>query len=153
MKPRRRRWFIRGGIALFAGVLAIQLMPYGRDHSNPPVTGEPRWDSAATRSLAKQACFDCHSHETVWPAYSSIAPASWLVQYDVDQGRSKLNFSTWPRTAGEAREAAEVVRDGEMPPPAYALLHAHARLTPAERVQLADGFTQTFGGERGTDER
>ena len=28
----------------------IQLVPYGRDHTNPPVTGEPPWDSAATRA-------------------------------------------------------------------------------------------------------
>jgi hypothetical protein len=144
MASTGRRWLIRGGIALLAGFLAIQLVPYGRDHSNPPVTGEPRWDSAATRTLAQQACFDCHSNETEWPAYSHVAPVSWLVQYDVDEGRSKLNFSTWPRTSDEAREAAEVVREGEMPPAAYTLMHAHARLTSGERVQLARGFDQTF---------
>ena len=31
----------------------------------------------ATRALAKQACFDCHSNDTAWPAYASIAPVSW----------------------------------------------------------------------------
>ena len=57
---------------------AIQLVPYGHNRSNPPVTGEPAWDSPQTRAYAKQACFDCHSNETIWPWYSYVAPASWL---------------------------------------------------------------------------
>ena len=56
--------------------LGVQLVPYGREHSNPPVTGEPQWDSPRTAELAKRACYDCHSNETVWPWYSNIAPLS-----------------------------------------------------------------------------
>ena len=44
-------------VALF--VLA-QFVPYGRDHSNPPVISQPKWDSPATLELVKTACFDCH---------------------------------------------------------------------------------------------
>ena len=44
-----------------------------------------------TRALAKQACFDCHSNETEWPAYSYVAPMSWLVRNDVEQGSSLSN--------------------------------------------------------------
>ena len=57
-------------------MLAIQLIPYGRRHTNPPLVGEPVWDQAATRALAARACFDCHSHETRWPWYSHLAPVS-----------------------------------------------------------------------------
>ena len=153
MTSTRRRWLKRMGLVLAIGLIAIQVVPYGRDHTNPPVTGEPRWDSPATRTLAKQACFDCHSNETAWPAYSHIAPASWLVQYDVNEGRSKLNFSTWPRTADEAEEAAEEVREGAMPPAPYALLHSQARLSNAERAALAHGLAVTFGGARERRER
>jgi hypothetical protein len=85
-------------------VRAIQLVPYGRDHGNPPVTGEPTWDASETRALVKQACFDCHSNETEWPAYASIAPVSWLVQRDVNEGRAVLNFSEWPRPQQELSE-------------------------------------------------
>jgi len=46
---------------------AIQLVPFGRDHQNPPVTGEPAWDSPRTRELFFRACKDCHSNETTWP--------------------------------------------------------------------------------------
>jgi hypothetical protein len=59
---------------------------YGRDHSNPPVRIEPRWDRARTRELAVRACFDCHSNQTRWPWYSHVAPISWLVQHDVEEG-------------------------------------------------------------------
>jgi hypothetical protein len=61
------------GVVVF---VAIQLVPYGRDHTNPPVTAEPRWDSPQTRTLAVSACFDCHSNETAWPWYTNVAPFS-----------------------------------------------------------------------------
>lgn len=126
-------------------MLAIQLVPYGRSHVNPPVIGEPAWDTPETRALVKQACFDCHSNETEWPAYASIAPASWLVQHDVDEGRSALNFSEWPRPQKDAHEAVEVVTEGEMPPVAYTLVHTHARLNTADRDRLARGLAKTLG--------
>jgi len=141
-----RRWWTRGGVGVLATLLAIQLVPYGRNHTNPPTTGEPAWDSPATRALAKQACFDCHSNETEWPGYADVAPVSWLIQRDVNEGRAALNFSEWPQHPQKAaREAAEEVREGEMPPVAYALMHGHARLTEADRTRLAAGLATTLG--------
>lgn len=140
-----QRLWPRAALALLGSLLVVQLIPYGRDHANPPIAAEPNWDSPETRALAKQACFDCHSNETVWPAYASVAPVSWLVQRDVNEGRAVLNFSEWLRPPEEAREAAEVVVDGEMPPAAYKLAHAHARLSAAERGRLARGLARTLG--------
>ena len=145
MNVLNRKWWFRIALGLLVTFVAIQLVPYGRDHTNPPVTGEPTWDAPATRALAKQACFDCHSNETEWPAYASIAPASWLVQHDVDEGRTVLNFSEWTRPQKEAKEAAAEVREGEMPPTAYKLIHAHARLSAADLDRLAQGLTRTLG--------
>jgi len=145
MKVLNRTWWWRIGLGVLGTFLVIQLVPYGRDHTNPPVAGEPIWDAPATRALAKQACFDCHSNETEWPAYASIAPASWLVQHDVDEGRAVLNFSEWTRPQKEAKEAAKEVREGEMPPTAYTLIHAHARLSAADRDRLAQGLANTVG--------
>ena len=140
----RRRWFWSGA-GLIAMLLAIQLVPYGRGHINPPVRSEPSWDSPATRALAKQACFDCHSNETEWPAYASIAPVSWLVQLDVNEGRAVLNFSEWQRWQEEAKDASEEVLEREMPPVAYRLMHAHARLSAGDRERLASGLAKTLG--------
>jgi hypothetical protein len=145
MNVLNRKWWSRIALGLLATFLAIQLVPYGRDHSNPPVTGEPTWDAPETRALAKQACFDCHSNETEWPVYASIAPVSWLVQRDVNEGRAVLNFSEWSRPQEEAKDTAEEVLEGEMPPAAYMLVHAHARLTAADRGRLAQGLARTLG--------
>ena len=136
-----------GRVALVLVVLLvlIQFVPYGRSHENPPVTGEPAWDSPRTRELAKRACFDCHSNETVWPWYASVAPLSWLVQQDVDEGREHLNFSQFDRGPGHADDAAEELAKGEMPPSAYVLAHAEAKLDDAEKAALIAGFKATFG--------
>jgi hypothetical protein len=143
-RPGRKSWF-SSGAGLIAAMLAIQLVPYGRDHANPPVRTEPSWDSPATRRLAKQACFDCHSNETEWPAYARIAPVSWLVQHDVNEGRAVLNFSEWQRPQEEATEASEEVLEREMPPVPYRLMHALARLSAADRERLASGLAKTLG--------
>lgn len=140
-----RKWGSRIVLAFLGALLVIQLVPYGRSHTNPPVTGEPAWNAPETRALAKQACFDCHSNETVWPAYASIAPVSWLVQHDVDDGRAALNFSEWSRPQKEAKKASEELLDGEMPPASYRLLHPPARLSAADHDRLAQGLKQTFG--------
>lgn len=153
MKPLIRTWWFRTVMASLVLLLAIQVVPYGRTHTNPPVTGEPAWDAPGTRELARQACFDCHSNETEWPAYASVAPMSWLVQRDVTEGRAALNFSEWPRTQEEAGEVAEVVREGAMPPAAYTLIHAHARLNAADRDRLARGLARTVGATTGENER
>ena len=63
-------WWILAGAALL--FLAVQVVPYGRRHTNPPVRVEPRWDSAGTPALAVRACFDCQSKEQVWARYSAV---------------------------------------------------------------------------------
>ena len=144
-----KKILVIGGIAIVAIFLLIQLVPYGRDHTNPPVVQEPNWDSPQTRALAKRACFDCHSNETVWPWYSNIAPVSWLVYRDTAEGREFLNFSEWG--SGRSREAAEespeIVLEGEMPPVQYLPTHPDARLTDAEKQALAAGLVKSLGGQ------
>jgi hypothetical protein len=123
----------------------IQLVPYRV--SNPPVVAEPNWDSPQTRALAVAACYDCHSNQSRPLWFEKVAPLSWWITNHVEEGRSALNFSEWG-TSGQgegAREAAETVREGSMPPSNYTWfgLHPDAKLTPAERRQLADGLRAT----------
>ena len=146
MIGRMLRWTLLGVVVL---LVAVQVVPYGRRHTNPPTRIEPRWDSAATRALAVRACFDCHSNETVWPWYSHVAPISWLNQRDVDKGRRKLNFSEWDRVQKEADESAKSVRKGKMPLWFYSAIHPDARLTPAESQALVAGLEATLGGGHG----
>lgn len=134
---------------LVGGFLSIQLVPYGRDHSNPMVGNEAVWNSPETQALAERACYDCHSNETKWPWYSNIAPVSWLVQRDVEEGRHRLNFSTWGSGEGgeEAEELGEVLYNGSMPPSKYLITHPEARLTDAEKQALAQGLMSVAVGE------
>jgi len=138
-------------IAVLVVFAAAQAVPYGRAHSNPPVTGEPDWANAETRALMVRACFDCHSNEVEWPWYSNIAPISWSLQNHVDEGRDKLNFSEWD-SSQEGEEAAETVRDGSMPPAQYLLAHPSARLSDAELAALERGLAATFGDKDSSDD-
>lgn len=131
------------GLVALALFVVAQLVPYGRDHTNPPVVREPAWDAPATRALAVRACFDCHSNQTRWPWYSHVAPVSWLVQRDVDVGRRAVNFSEWNRPGEEAGESAETVLEGEMPPWFYVIPHPDAGLSAEEKRALAAGLAAT----------
>ncbi len=130
---------------------AIQLVPYGRDHTNPPVKREPAWDSPHTRELFFRACKDCHSNATIWPWYGGVAPFSWLVRSDVDEGRRKLNVSEWDRPGNRGDKAAGEVREGEMPPWYYRPLHPEGRLTAKQREELIAGLARTFGDRSAAD--
>jgi hypothetical protein len=144
-RPRRIRrrlgWLLAAGAVLF---LLAQAVPYGRSHTNPPVTAEPRWDSPQTRALAARACFDCHSNLTKWPWYSSVAPVSWLVQRDVDGGRAALNFSEWNRPQDAAGDIAEAISGGSMPPWFYPLMHPNAKLSSSDQQRLIAGLAATL---------
>ncbi|HWH35286.1 MAG TPA: heme-binding domain-containing protein [Acidimicrobiales bacterium] len=137
MAAGSRRRFLRWALGgLVAGFVAIQLVPYGWRHPNPPVVADAPWPSAEAARLARAACYDCHSNETEWPIYAYVAPVSWLVRNDVEEGRDDLNFSRWDEDAGEADDGAETVAEGEMPPRRYQLAHAGARLSGEERQVL-----------------
>jgi hypothetical protein len=128
-------------VILLALILLIQLVPYGRNHQNPPVIQELAWPDSETRAIAQRACYDCHSNETVWYWYTNIAPVSWLVQRDVEEGRSKLNFSEWGRGEQEVGEIGEIIQSGEMPPLQYTLIHGNARLSTNDKALLLNGLS------------
>ena len=128
------------GVVVFG---LIQLVPFGRNHTNPAVVQEIQWDSPETRAIAERACFDCHSNQTVWPWYSNIAPSSWLLAMDVAEGREEMNFSDWGRLPQSADEIARELERGSMPPSRYLALHPEARLSDAEIAQLIEGFRKS----------
>jgi mono/diheme cytochrome c family protein len=137
---------------LIALLVVVQFIPLAGAKTNPPVIAEPQWNSEATKVLAQRACYDCHSNETKWPWYSNVAPVSWLVIHDANEGRSILNFSEWGVRGQEADGAAETVQEGSMPPRSYLPTHPTARLNAQEKAQLIAGLQATFGvGEVGKD--
>ncbi len=125
--------------------IAIQFIPSSLPHKNPIVTGEPQWNSLETRSTFFRACSDCHSNETVFPWYSTIAPVSWLVESDIQSGRKNFNISEWDQRKQNGEEAAEEVRHGSMPTGLYLLMHSDANLNAVEKKKFVEGLTATFG--------
>lgn len=139
-KPNRLRTLLIAAVGLF---VVIQLVPVSR--TNPPVTQTIAWDSEQTQTLAARACMDCHSNETKWPWYAYVAPVSWLVVHDTDEGRRELNFSEWDKFPADrkermAKKVVEEIEKGGMPDPKYLPTHPEARLSGTEKQQLADGL-------------
>ena len=128
--------------ALVAGFGLLQLGNPAR--TNPPVVNDlPATNMTAhVAGLLHAACYDCHSHETKWPWYAHVAPMSWLIAQDVNEGRQHLNFSDWPpepeRAAKKFDRINEVLDYREMPPKKYTMLHPDARLTETQRQELLD---------------
>lgn len=149
IRSRKKPIGVTAAILLVAFIVVEALSYAIVDKSNPAVKAEPAWDSPRTRELAKAACFDCHSNETIWPWYSNLAPASWLLWHDVDEGRGKLNFSEWDQGEGELDEITEVIDEGEMPPWYYALMHPDAKLSESEKGELIAGLSATIAQSGG----
>ena len=85
-----------------------------------------------------RSCGDCHSNETVWLWYSHIAPVSWMVVDDVNQGRRHMNFQDWeaqpsPKQANDVlTDICKEIRQNGMPPFTYRIAHKNVKLTQPE---------------------
>lgn len=134
------------GIGLLAAFVIIQF--FRPERENPAsIAGQSIWaDPTMTpkvEQILRRSCNDCHSNETVWPWYSNIAPVSWLVADDVEEGRKHLNFSTWLTRPAEKREhkleeLAEEVQKRGMPLPIYLIAHGDAALSNEEIAALKE---------------
>ena len=130
---------LRIAFAALAGLLVVA-QAFRIDRTNPPVEQDVA-APAGVEALLRRACYNCHSHETVWPWYSHVAPVSWLLAHDVSEGRREVDFSTWAayppaKKIRKLRKSADEVAKGKMPPWYYALVHPEAHLTDPEREML-----------------
>lgn len=136
MKVNARR------LLLFLVIILVAIQFYRPSETNPPedpshniravAQVSPEVDQTFTRS-----CNDCHSYKTVWPWYSKVAPVSWFIASDVNDGRRHLNFSEWTKltTERQQRKLSEIcseVDEGEMPLKQYTWIHKE---TPLDRQQ------------------
>lgn len=139
----KKFWYVvLAGLVLFG---LIQLVPIGKTYTNPPIVSEPNWSSPQARQLVKEHCFQCHSNETAWPWYSKIAPASWLIAFDVQSGRSEFNFSDWNNNPGELDEMVGAIQEGEMPPFQYWIFHPASRMNDQQKQDLIQALSSSLG--------
>ena len=153
----RRTWrIVRWPVAVLAVVaVAIQFVPYGWWHENPPVIQDAPWPtrrarrspgSRATRATATRRTGRCTRY---------VAPMSWLVRSDVEAGRDEFNLSDWSEDGDHADDAIEMIQEGAMPPGKYTLIHRGAALTAEERdilVQALMTMSADDGDDHGDDD-
>ena len=126
--------------------LLIQMIPVNKE--NPIVSiEEVIKPTLEVQKILERSCYDCHSNQTKWPIYSYIAPMSWLIHYDVSEGRSSLNFSKWNRFSEKIKikrseKILSTLDDESMPPAEYVLFHPEARLTQNDKDKLVKYFLQ-----------
>ena len=131
-------------------VLAVLLLAIGGGAIHPfgTVKQDPRAPllsgaliEAANLQRIQRSCASCHSDRVQLPWYGHVAPTSWLVEKDVHQARTQLNFSQWSSYSAQERitllsAIGAVLRTNAMPPPRYTALHRDAVLSGSERQAL-----------------
>ena len=95
--------------------------------------------------ILKRSCYDCHSYETKWPVYSSVAPVSFFVASHVKKARNALNFSKWNEIDSKIKNerlkrAIITVKNERMALPSYVMAHEEAKLSKDDKGILVKWF-------------
>jgi len=98
-------------------------------------------------NLIRDACYDCHSNQTVYPWYNRISPVSWYLNRHIKKGKEDLNFSEYglldkADRIGAFADFCDAVDAGTMPLQSYILIHKDARLTQEDRENLCNWTEQ-----------
>lgn len=140
----------RIGFSLLVILVGIQLIRPARTN---PAVDPARTIEANTQmkpevaAILERACSDCHSSKTEWPWYSQIAPVSWFLVSDVNDGRKHFSLSDWgaydpKKKANKLQEMCEEIEKGDMPLISYVFLHPQAKLSDSDKQILCDWSKQ-----------
>jgi hypothetical protein len=121
------------GLIVLAGIQVV-----GPARTNPPTAPSQALSAKVpipdhVQAVLSRACLDCHSNQTRWPWYSHIAPVSWGVIGDVNEGRDHMNLSDWHYTPEEGADLLDgickQIKRRRMPLTAYTWMHWDAKLS------------------------
>ena len=143
---------VLGALAVLFGLMQVVVPARTNPPSDPAMafrTVRPAGDRAV--AIMERSCRDCHTNDTVWPAYTRIAPISWLAVHDVNEGRAELNLSEFgtydaQKQQHKLEEVCEAVSSGEMPMWIHTLAHPEAKLRPGE-VETLCALSRPAGQE------
>lgn len=130
------------GAAFVSLVFGVAAHPFGPvDVEHPRAMFEGAAIDSATLTRLRRSCANCHSDHLRRPWYGYTAPVSWLLERDVHQARSLLNFSHWRSYKPQEQVAllgamTAAIRVGAMPPARYRVLHQEAVLTEADKTAI-----------------
>jgi hypothetical protein len=101
------------------------------------------------QTVFQNACYDCHSNNTVYPWYMDIQPVAWMMAKHIRNGKQKLNFSDFGSYKGrmqssKLKEIANQVKDDEMPLSSYKWMHKEARLSDEDKKSIIDWIYKTI---------
>ena len=132
------------GLSLIAVLVVLQF--FQPERNNTPI--DPEQDMLEVLAppppladLVRNACYDCHSNQTVYPWYSRISPVSWYLNKHIRKGKEDLNCSDYglldkADKIGALADICDVLDAGTMPMQSYLMIHKDARLTQEERETL-----------------
>ncbi|MGB5943088.1 MAG: heme-binding domain-containing protein [Leeuwenhoekiella sp.] len=133
-------WIKRFLILALVALVAIQFVPVDLNEdgygSVTPFLEETK-PTAEVESILKETCFDCHSDQTQYPWYASVAPVNFWLEEHIEDGKRHLNFSEWDSYSAKRKdhkldELIEEVEEGEMPLESYTYIHENANLSAAQ---------------------
>lgn len=98
------------------------------------------------QSTLKNACYDCHSDNTIYPWYTNVQPIGWMLARHINNGKSELNFNSFGslsqrKQISKLKGIVNQVKDDEMPLSSYKLMHSKSRLLPQDKKLLTEWFT------------
>lgn len=99
-----------------------------------------------------RSCGDCHSNQTRWPWYSRVAPLSWVITDDVNEGRRHMNLQDWeaqpdPKQAHDRLvDICPEIQKRGMPPFSYRLAHTDNQLNQNE-IGAICSWSNSFQGK------
>lgn len=140
------------GLGFLGFFLVIQLIridkstPAG-NFSDDFIVSEATEENVAM--LIKNACYDCHSHQTEYPWYAQVAPVSWWIKNHINEGRKHLNFSVWTtynakKQKHKLEECIEMMENNEMPLKSFTWTHPEAKLSDEQKALLVSYFKVKF---------
>lgn len=130
--------------------IVIQFFPPKRNDKlvNPQNDIVFKLDIPATvKNKIVDACYDCHSDNTVYPFYNRISPVSWLLANDIKRAKKHLNFSEWANYDRKTQikllsNICDELKSGEMPLKMYVFMHRKAVINQNERDEICQWTEQ-----------
>lgn len=138
------KWLRSIGIIGLIALIVIQFVPVelnNQGYESVLAFEEETQLSPELAAVFKANCYDCHSNQTQYPWYSSVAPINLWLEEHVADGKKHFNVSQWPeysvkRKDHKLEELIEEVEEAEMPLPSYTWVHGN--LSDNERQALID---------------
>ncbi|WP_207420184.1 cytochrome P460 family protein [Desertivirga brevis] len=143
-------------LVIAAIALAIFL---GLQFSSPKIENKPPEGEIdvplEVKNILQRSCYDCHSNQSNPKWYDRIAPASHLVAHDVNEARSRFNFSEWSKLPSPLQqvllwEMVNAIEQKKMPLNRYRMVHPEAAGSPSELAVLKR-YVNTLPGRTKVD--